>query len=250
VRRILVIGIGAGDPAYMTVQAVDALRRADVVFELARDTEDLTALRREISAAHHVPARVVVIAEPHRDREAADYARAVQKWRDARADAWEAAIAGELDEGATGAFLVWGDPSLYDSTIAVLAELRDRGRVTFTTEVIPGVSSLHALTARHGITLNRVAGAVQITTGRRLAEHGLPDGVADVAVMLDGRCAFIGISEPGLEIFWGAYLGTPDEVLISGPLAEVAAEIVRVRAEARERRGWVMDTYLLRRAAE
>ena len=51
----------------------------------------------------------------------------------------------------------------------------------------------------------------------------------------------------GIEIFWGAYLGTADEILISGPLGEVADDIARVRAEARERRGWIFDTYLLRR---
>lgn len=50
-----------------------------------------------------------------------------------------------------------------------------------------------------------------------------------------------------LRVFWGAYLGTPDEVLIAGLLGEVAAEITRTRAELRDRHGWIMDTYLLRR---
>jgi precorrin-6A synthase len=49
------------------------------------------------------------------------------------------------------------------------------------------------------------------------------------------------------DIYWGAYLGTPDEILISGPLPEVAPRITRARAEARRRKGWIMDTYLLRR---
>jgi precorrin-6A synthase len=53
-----------------------------------------------------------------------------------------------------------------------------------------------------------------------------------------------------VTIYWGAYLGTPDEILVSGPLAEVAEEIRRVRAEARERKGWMFDTYLLRRTAD
>ena len=49
------------------------------------------------------------------------------------------------------------------------------------------------------------------------------------------------------EIFWGAFLGSADEILITGPLDDVADEIVRVRAEARLRKGWMFDTYLLRR---
>jgi len=34
---------------------------------------------------------------------------------------------------------------------------------------------------------------------------------------------------------------------VSGKLGEVAGEIERVRREARERKGWIMDSYLLRR---
>jgi precorrin-6A synthase len=249
-RRIVVIGIGAGDPAHLTQQAIAALRASDVLFELRRTAADLTALRREICDEHGIGGRVVSIAEPQRDRGADDYAGAVQTWRDRRADAWEEAIGSALGDGGVGAFLVWGDPSLYDSTIAVLDEIAARGRVTFEVDVIPGVSSLHALTAAHRISLNRIGGAVQITTGRRLAEQGLPAGVGDVVVMLDGQCAFTTIDEAGVEIFWGAYLGTTGEILIAGPLAEVAPEIARVRAHARQLRGWIMDTYLLRRAAE
>jgi len=69
-----------------------------------------------------------------------------------------------------------------------------------------------------------------------------------VVVMLDGRCAFAEVDPAGVTIYWGAYLGTADEILVSGPLAEVADRILRVRAEARERKGWMFDTYLLRRS--
>jgi precorrin-6A synthase len=55
------------------------------------------------------------------------------------------------------------------------------------------------------------------------------------------------VIEDPMHIYWGAYLGTHDELLVSGPLAEVADEIDRARAEARERKGWIMDIYLLRR---
>jgi precorrin-6A synthase len=63
--------------------------------------------------------------------------------------------------------------------------------------------------------------------------------------MLDAQTAFT--EHLDADIYWGAYLGTPDEILISGPLREVASEIEKVRAEARDRKGWIMDTYLLRR---
>jgi precorrin-6A synthase len=65
--------------------------------------------------------------------------------------------------------------------------------------------------------------------------------------MLDSRDAYQRFSNENIEIFWGAYLGTPDEILISGPLSQVAGQIAETRARARQRTGWIMDTYLLRR---
>lgn len=252
-KRVLVVGIGAGDPDQVTVEAIRALNDADVLFEIDRGTDDLTRARSEICRRYverTPPPRVVGLAEPRRDRATAQYAAAVHDWRAGRAEVWERAIDEELPAGGCGAFLVWGDPSLYDSTIAVLEEIRGRERVVFEVSVIPGVSSVHALTARHRISLNRVGGAVLITTGRRLADHGLPAGVDDVVVMLDAHCSFRHVIGEPLHIYWGAYLGTQDELLVSGPLAEVADEIERVRAQARERKGWVMDSYLLRRVLE
>jgi precorrin-6A synthase len=251
-RRLLVIGIGPGDPSQVTIEAVQALNDADVLFEIERGARYLTEVRREICARYvdrDPPPRIVPLHEPRRDRATPEYAAAVHDWRSARADVWERAIADEVPEDGCGAFLVWGDPSLFDSTIAVLDDVRERGQVELTYEVIPGISSIHALTARHGIALNRVGGAVLITTGRRLAEHGWPPGVDDVVVMLDSGCSFRHVIGEPLDIYWAAYLGTPDEILISGPLAEVAGEIERVRAAARERNGWVMDSYLLRSRA-
>jgi precorrin-6A synthase len=110
--------------------------------------------------------------------------------------------------------------------------------------VIPGISSVSALVAKHRVPLNRVGRPVQITTGRRLAE-GWPDGVDDLVVMLDAQQAFA--AHPEADIYWGAYVGTEDEILRSGPVAEVVDEIRATRAKARDDHGWIMDTYLLRR---
>ncbi|MCS0599757.1 precorrin-6A synthase (deacetylating) [Streptomyces sp. LP11] len=251
-RRIHVIGIGSGDPDQLTLQAVKALRSTEVFFLLDKGEvkDDLTRLRRDILDAHLPEGsyRVVTARDPERDRRAggAAYPPAVGDWRSARAGIYERLIAEELGEDGTGAFLVWGDPALYDSTLAILQEVLERGGVRFAYDVVPGISSVSALAARHRTGLNRVARPVQITTGRRLAE-GLPEGVDDVIVMLDAHQAFRAYADQDMDIYWGAYLGTPDEILVSGPIAEAGPRIERLRAEARERKGWIMDTYLLRR---
>ena len=251
-RRILVIGIGAGDPDHLTVQAVKALNQVDVFFVLDKGEEksDLVRLRRDVLDQHadQRPHRVVEAQDPDRDREAATYPPAVGEWRRRRADICERLIAGELSDDECGAFLVWGDPTLYDSTIGVLEAILERGTVDFDYEVVPGISSVSALAARHRVPLNRVGRPVQITTGRRLAD-GFPPDVDDVVVMLDAAGAYAKVPQDDLEIFWGAYVGTDDEILVSGPLAEVAARITAERAAARERKGWIMDTYLLRRTS-
>jgi precorrin-6A synthase len=247
---VLVIGIGAGDPDHLTVQAIKALNQVDVFFvtDKGADTSDLTRLREEICQrfVDRPDYRIVPLQDPPRDRTAAAYQPAVEAWRQARAELWARMLGEELGDGDCGGFLVWGDPSLYDSTIDVLERILAEGSLAFDYEVVPGISSVQALAASHRIALNRVGGPVHITTGRRLAD-GFPDHSDDVVVMLDATCAFDGLADQDLDIYWGAYVGTGDELLVSGRLANVAAEIKATRQAARERKGWIMDTYLLRR---
>jgi precorrin-6A synthase len=277
-RRILVIGIGAGDPEYVTVQAVRAMNAVDVFFVIDKglDKVDLTQLRTEICERYieHRRYRIVEIPDPERDRAAPAYRAAVHQWRNQRAERLEKAIDEELAEDGCGALLVWGDPSLYDSTLAVVEQIAAHGRVAFEYEVIPGITSVQALAARHRIPLNRIGGEVRITTGRRLrgllanqgegfADQGeglaerstglaeRDEGLAglgdDVVVMLDAECSFKTLADQDIDIYWGAYVGTPEEILIAGRLKEVAERIERARLDARARTGWIMDTYLLRR---
>ena len=249
-RRLLVIGIGAGDPDHLTVQAIKAMNRVDVFFVVDKGEAagELTRLRHELCArfVERPGYRIVELPDPPRDRAAAAYRPAVDDWRRRRAELWARTLRRELGEDDQGGFLVWGDPSLYDSTLDVLERIRDGGDLELDWEVVPGISSVQALAASHRIPLNRVGGPVHITTGRRLAD-GFPEHSDDVVVMLDAACSFEGLADQDLEIYWGAYVGTEDELLVAGKLREVAAEIRELRRAARERKGWIMDTYLLRR---
>src|SRR4029450_389835 len=212
-----------------------AIGRADVFFLLDKGQakDSMIELRRRLLKGYARPGhRIAEGRDPDRDRTPADYTGTVADWRHRRSEVTEALIREHLDDGRIGAFLVWGDPSLYDSTIAILDEILARGEVPFEYEVIPGISSVSALAARHRVGLNRVGRPVQITTGRRLRDEGWPDGVDDVVVMLDAGQAYA--HHPGAEIYWGAYVGTADELLAAGPVAEVADEITKTRTEARD----------------
>jgi precorrin-6A synthase len=256
-RELLLIGMGPGHPDQVTVQAVRGLNRTDVFFRVDKGEarSGLNAARDEILRRHVTRPgyRVVDIPEPPRDRSPSltpgEYQGAVRDWHEARAGLIARAIGTELGPDGVGAFLVWGDPSVYDSMLRVVDHVRALGTVQFEYSVIPGVTSVQALAAAHRIPLNRVGEPIHITPARRIAD-GLPDGLDSAVVMLDSGFTAAGFDEPGLSVYWGAYLSTADESLISGPLAEVAGEITRTRAELRERHGWIMDTYLLRRDRE
>jgi len=253
-RELLIIGMGPGHPDQLTVQAVTALNRADVFFRIDKgdvrsglnDARD-EILRRHVTRPDY---RVVDIPEPSRDRSPDltpdGYQGAVQNWHQARAELIAQAIGTELGPDGVGAFLVWGDPSLYDSMLRIVDRVRALGTVTFGCAVIPGVTSVQALAAAHRIPLNRVGEPVHITPARRIA-GGLPDWLDSAVVMLDNGFTPAAFDGTDLSVFWGAYLSTPDEVLISGPLADVAGRIAETRTALREEHGWIMDTYLIRR---
>lgn len=248
-KRILVIGIGAGNPEHVTIQAIEAMNRADVFFILDKDgaATELTRLREDICARYmrSTDYRIVKARHPVRDAAHPDYASGVKDWHRAKADICAAMIRDELPEGQCGAFLVWGDPSLYDSTLRILDEVQARGTV-FDLEVIPGISSIQALAAAHRTTLNTIGQPVHITTGRRLKES-VPSCADSTVVMLDDGSGLEAVAGDEGEIFWGAYLGTEDEILMRGKTADIAKDIGQARAAARARKGWIMDVYLLRK---
>ena len=245
VRVIHVIGIGAGDPGYVTAQAVSALNDTQVFFAMDKGEEksDLVRWRRDICERFIDEPGYRLVELPDATRaDGGDYRQAVADWHGARARLWAEAIERELGRDGVGAFLAWGDPSLYDSTLRVLDAVA--ARVDMRYDVVPGITAIQALTARHRIPLNDIGEPVLITTGRRLTADGI-SGTA--VVMLDGHCAFLSCP-PATRIWWGAYLGTPYELLIRGTVGEVGDTIAARRAEARARRGWIMDIYLLRSA--
>jgi precorrin-6A synthase len=252
-RKIFVIGIGAGNPDYVTVQAINALNEVDVFFVMdkGQEKEDLVRLRREICERYIKDRsyRIVEAADPPRDRKPSAYESTVRAWHDQRAELYERLIGQQLGDDECGAFLVWGDPSLYDSTLRIIDQIIARGTLTFEYEVIPGITAIQALAAKHKIALNRIGKSIHITTGRKLAE-GLPDNIDDVIVMLDADCSFKKLGDSELDIYWGAYVGTEDEILMAGNLREVTDDIERTRSEAKARKGWIMDTYLLRKRGE
>lgn len=248
-----VIGIGSGDPDHMTIEAIDALNGADIVLLPRKGAEkaDLAELRRDVCRRflNNKVTRIVEFDLPRRDIGASSYLTSVDDWHASIARTYRDLLTAALPRGGIASFLIWGDPSLYDSTLRILERLRRDHGVAFETEVTPGISSVHVLAARHAIPLNTIGNSVLFTTGRKLR-----DGVSDIAdtivVMLDGEMSFRTVPPDAYDIYWGAYLGLEQEMLLAGPLRDVADRIVEARTSARERHGWIMDIYILRRKSD
>jgi precorrin-6A synthase len=249
-KKLLVIGIGAGNPDYITMQAVKALNLVDVFFlmDKGQNKDKLIDLRREICERYITDRdyRFVEAHSPERERGDVDYKASVEDLNLAKQQTFERLISEEMTDDQCAGFLVWGDPALYDSTIRILQAILASGRCAFEFEVIPGITSVQALAAQHKVPLNCIGRSIEITTGRRLAAGQVSDADS-LVVMLDAEDSYHRVADQETEIYWGAYLGTPDEILISGKLKEVADEIERVRKAARLANGWIMDTYLLRK---
>ena len=245
--ELTLIGIGTGNPDHLTVQGAKAIRAADLILipRKGGDKGDLADLRRQIiqSVTGDAPPRIAYFDIPAR-RNDEGYLQGVDDWHAAIAVLWQDTIARARPAPQKVALLIWGDPSLYDSSLRIAARLDP----TPTTRVVPGITALQALTAAHAIPLNDIGAPVLVTTGRQLRDHGWPGGVDALAVMLDGQCSFQTLDPAGLRIWWGAYLGMQNEVAITGDLAQVSAQIIRTRAAARATHGWIMDIYLLKKS--
>ncbi|MEM9126575.1 MAG: precorrin-6A synthase (deacetylating) [Pseudomonadota bacterium] len=241
---LTLIGIGTGNPDHVTYQGAQAICDADLIL-IPRKGEnkiDLAGLREQmIEQITETPPQLAYFDIP--DRRSDDgYLSGVDAWHDEIARRWQSAIAA-YPAARNVALLIWGDPSLYDSSLRIAAKLDPQPA----TRVIPGITALQALTAAHAIPINDVGAPYTVTTGRRLRQQGWPDEASKVAVMLDGECSFQCLDMAQYDIWWGAYVGMKEQILKHGKLADVAQEIIEIRASARARHGWIMDVYLLKK---
>ncbi len=251
--QLSLIGIGTGNPDHVTLAAVNAMNRADLILipckgEKKSDLVDLRRLLCRKLLKDASPARIVEFDLPSR-ADSPDYLADVDDWHSAISNVWGDLIEQHLPKGGKAALMIWGDPSLYDSSLRIAEKLEHAGMPVEIT-VVPGITSLQVLTAEHRIPLNALAEPVIITTGRKLREAGWPADAGTVAVMLDSGGAFQSLAPDDIQIWWGAYLGMEKQCLMSGRLTDISDQIVARRAELRAEHGWIMDIYLLRRSPQ
>ncbi|MET3926279.1 precorrin-2 C(20)-methyltransferase [Devosia sp. 2618] len=144
--KLIGVGTGPGDPELLTIKAVRAIERADVVAYFAKQGNSSNARRivadlitTQIEERLGYP----VTTEIHRHHD--DYKSATS---DFYAEA-AARVAAHLDAGRTVAVLSEGDPLFYGSYMHLHVRLATR----YDTEVIPGITAMSGCWSQAGLPL-------------------------------------------------------------------------------------------------
>ncbi|PID74575.1 MAG: precorrin-2 C(20)-methyltransferase [Deltaproteobacteria bacterium] len=145
-----IVGVGPGDPQLLTLKGARILQETDIWFvpsayrkggsralEIASGAVE-TAGKKILS--HHFPMKRV-------QRGQAPDAEIQQAWRKAAS-----IVVRCLDEGEDVAFPTLGDPAIYSTGFYVIETLQAYGS-SFHFEIVPGISSMGAVSASSGLPL-------------------------------------------------------------------------------------------------
>ena len=145
--QLIGVGTGPGDPELLTVKAVRALERADVVAYFAKQGRggNGKAIVSEFLKAEVTLLPLYYPVTTEIDKDAPEYGRQITAFYDASAEM----VAAHLREGKTVAVLSEGDPLFYGSYMHLHVRLADR----FPTEVIPGVTAMSGCWSLAGLPM-------------------------------------------------------------------------------------------------
>ena len=176
------VGVGPGDPGLVTLNAIAALKRADVVAHFAKAgnaSNARTIVAAHLNGAEELPLLYPVTTEVPKAEAA--YRDAIRAFYDGAAKA----IAGRLDEGRTVAVIAEGDPLFYGSYMHLHVRLGSR----YPTEIVAGVTGMSGCWSAIGTPIAQGDDVFTVLPGT-LPEYELERRLADTdaaVVMKIGR---------------------------------------------------------------
>ena len=157
VGRFYGLGVGPGDPELMTLKASRVLLKVPFIFLVPdRVAEGPSYLHAIIANLTGSEQNVVELAPPL----AMEPQELAQHWKEATDSIW-----GHLEGGEDCALVSLGDPLLHSPGFSIMESLR-REHPELVIEIIPGISSISAATARAFIPLGTRDERIAILTGR------------------------------------------------------------------------------------
>lgn len=215
--RLVGVGVGPGEPDLITVRAVEALRRADVVVAPSSAPD---AVGRAEAIVRQVAPEVAVV------RVAFDMSPS-RLARDISIDKAAGVVCGFCEKGNEVAWITLGDPLVY-STFPSVAEAVKRLRPSTVVCQVPGIMAFQALAARTSTVVADERTKVTIRTALDGEDLGadLEDEDTTLVVYKGGRrlpevagiASILGRDHSAVA---GELLGMPGEQV--GTLADMAA---------------------------
>jgi precorrin-2/cobalt-factor-2 C20-methyltransferase len=147
--RLIGVGVGPGDPELLTLKAVRALQRADVIahFAKAGNPSHAYSSAQQFLPSHAVDCPLLYPVTTELLADSPEYRAQIDGFFDQSATR----LAAHLDQGRVVAVLSEGDPLFFGSYMHVHMRLRSR----YPIEVIPGVSAMSAAWSAAGIAMVR-----------------------------------------------------------------------------------------------
>ena len=246
--EIFIIGIGTGNPEHLTLEGMNTIKKMDIIL-LPRKNEqkqELLNFRKYICGLNATKKKTIVeeYDVPERSN-SLTYSNSVNIWHKKISENILNVIKKFDKKLNKFAFLIWGDPGLFDSTLRIISKIEIKHKL----KVISGITSIQSLTSAFSISLNQIGSSVLITNGRNLKKEMFSNN-QNVLVMLDGKYSFKNLDSKNYYIWWGAYLGMKKQILIKGILANVEKKIIFEKKKSKSINGWIMDTYLLKKINE
>ena len=146
--RLVGVGLGPGDPDYVTLRAVRVLRAADRLVHFARKGERGNARTIADAVIGRDPSRELPLFYPVTTEiplAHPDYAAAIGAFHDRAA----VRLIDEIGAGLSVAVLCEGDPFFYGSFTHLWLRLKDRVAI----EIVPGITGMAGAAARAGLPI-------------------------------------------------------------------------------------------------
>ena len=202
------VGIGPGDPRYLTVRAVEVLQQVDVLFTVISQNAEASVSQAVVESLH--PRGEIRLQTFSMSRDTAV--------RQAQVVANAAAIIRELQTGKNCAFATLGDPLTYSTFGYILPLVRD-ALPGLEVEIVPGITSFATLAARAGEILVENGEQLHIVPSFRTEKVGtmsFPKGSTTILLKTyRSRQALLArlAQEPDLTILYGERLTMEGEHL-------------------------------------
>ena len=206
------VGIGPGDPRYLTLRAADVLRSADVIFTVISQ-----------NASSSVSQAVVEYLQPRGEIRLQIFSMSRDKAeREGQVAANADAIITELRAGRDCAFATLGDAMTYSTFGYVLRRIQ-KAIPDLEVEIVPGITSFATLAAKAGAVLAENGEQLRVIPSFRseMAETlDFPKGSTTVLLKIyRSRKALLDRleREEGVEILYGERLAMDGQILLSDP---------------------------------